>query len=422
MPLIRAPLPATQGQVPVSIDSLIQSALHHSPHIQIAATEPSIRETLVMEEASQFDWQTLWETKYDRVNDPIGNSLTTGNNENRFKQQEWSGQAGLRKKNLSGGELEVSQQLGYLDNNSRFLIPRNQGNARLELNYRQPLLNGRGRAVNESLILLAEIDYRVANDEFLEQVQSHLVSVTEAYWELVRARAEYFQRQKLLDDAESILRQLQGRAEVDALQRQILRAQAAVANRRAEIARSLTSIKNATSQLRLLVNDPELIHAAGLDVTPQDLPRLDALPVEMSDALATALEHRPDISKAIRELKSTNISLGVAKQEVLPKLDLLVGTYVAGLDESSDIFDAWSKQFRDGNPGFHAGLEFEVPLGNRGARAREKRQEWEATRALHEFQAVVETALTEVELASREVTTTYQEMVGRYHAMLAAAK
>jgi len=48
---------------------------------------------------------------------------------------------------------------------------------------------------------------------------------------------------------------------VDAVQRQVLRARAAVATRRSEIVRARTSIRNAESQLRLLVNDPVLVQA-----------------------------------------------------------------------------------------------------------------------------------------------------------------
>ena len=39
---------------------------------------------------------------------------------------------------------------------------------------------------------------------------------------------------------------------------------------------------------------------------------------------------------------------------------------------------------------------------------------------MHQFRAVVETGLTEVELAVREVQTAHQEMQGRYYAMVAS--
>ena len=412
---------AGRTQIPVSLDSLIQSALQNSPHIQVAATEPHIRQTSVFEEASQFDWLSYLETKYDDQNDPIGNTLTTGDNSTRFKQQEWYGRGGVKRKTGLGGEIDISQRLGYLDNNSRFLIPPDQGSSRLELSYRHPLFKGSGRSVNESLIVLANIDFRSASDDFLAELQSHLADVTETYWELVRSRSEYRQREKLLRSAEAVLENLNGRVKVDALHRQVYRAKAAVAKRRAEIARSITSIQNAESRLKLLVNDPMLKDGSRVEFVPVDGHDYRPVDIELSDVVSTALLHRPDISKAIRDVSAANVRLGVARNDVLPKLDLLVGSYVAGLDGDSDVFTAWSSQFKTGRPGFNVGFEFELPFGNRAAKARQERRQWEANRTLHQFRAVVETGITEVEIAAREVQTASQEVNGRYHAMVAAA-
>jgi len=127
-----------------------------------------------------------------------------------------------------------------------------------------------------------------------------------------------------------------------------------------------------------------------MEFVPTDLPSADYHQVDLGDAISTALVSRPDISRAIRDMNATSVRLGVARNDLLPQLDLLVGTYVAG-------------------------------IGNRAARGREQQRQWELNRATYEFQAVVETGLTEVELAVREVQTAYQEMQGRYEAMLAAA-
>ena len=419
---VASPVGIGNGYVQVSVDTLIHKALQHSPQIQVSATAPHILQKSVFEAASDFDWARFLETKYDSLNDPVGNTLTTGNNDSRFRQQEWYGRGGLKRKTQTGGEVEISQRLGHLDNNSNFLVPRNQGSSRLELNFRQPILNGRGRAYNQSLIVLADIDFRTASDEFLSDLQLHLVSVTETYWELVRARAVFLQRKRLLQSAEKILHNLEGRSNVDSMQRQILRAKAAVAQRRSEIARSLTSIKNAQSQLRLLVNSPDISGAGGLEFTPTDMPSLEQVPlhIDLADVMSTALTNRPDISRSIRDLHAANVRLGVARNEVLPKLDMIVGTYIAGLDGDSDVFDAWTNQFTQGAPGFNVGFEYELPIGNRAAQARRARRQWEVTRSLHLFRQTVETSLTEVEVSAREVETTYQEMLGRYHSMVAA--
>lgn len=412
---------SNRPQVQVSLDSLIQSALRNSPNIQVAATEPHIKQASVFEESAQFDWQSFLETRYDDSNDPVGNTLTTGDNSSRFKQQELFGRGGIRRNTEVGGEIELAQRLGYLDNNSRFLIPPNQGSSRLELNYRHPLFRGSGRTVNESLIVLADIDYRSASDGFLDKLQSHLADVTEIYWELVRARSEYRQREKLLGSAEAVLANLEGRAAVDALDRQIYRARAAVAKRRSEIVRSVTSIKNAESRLKLLVNDPQMLSNPNVEFVPVDTHRQEPIHIELSDVVSTALLHRPDISKAIRDVSAANVRLGVSKNDLLPKLDFLVGSYVAGLDGESDVFNSWVNQFRDGRPGFNVGFDFELPIGNRAARARQQRRQWEMNRSLQQFRTVVESGITEVEIAAREVETAQQEISGRYHAMVAAA-
>ena len=419
-----SPVGIGKGHVEVSVDALIQNALRHSPHIQVAATASHILQTSVLEESAAFDWNSFLESQYVSENDPIGNTLTTGNNDDRFRQQEWFARGGVSRRTQTGGSLEAVQRLGYLDSNSRFLDPRNQGSARLELNFRQPILNGRGRAVNQSLIVLADIDFRSSSDDFLNELQLHLVTVTESYWELVRSRAVYLQRKRLLESAEEILRNLEGRSKVDSLQRQVLRAKAAVARRRSEIARSLTSIKNAQSQLRLLVNSPDISGSGGTEFTPMDLPMMEQLPVdiELADVMSTALMNRPDISRSIRDLHAANVRLGVARNDALPKLDMIVGTYLAGLDGDSDVFQSWAKQFKEGSPGFNVGFDYEFPLGNRAAKARQARRQWETTRSLHLFRQTVETSLTEVEVAAREVQTTHQEMLGRYHSMVAAKR
>ncbi|MEM7479487.1 MAG: TolC family protein [Planctomycetota bacterium] len=254
----------------------------------------------------------------------------------------------------------------------------------------------------------------------MTELQGHLANLTETYWELVRARSEYLQRQKLLANAETILNRLKGRAEVDALDRQVYRASAAVSKRRAEIARSLASIKNAESRIRLLVNEPMLLNSAALEFTPVDLPDLAKLPLNLQDAVATAIAHRQDISSAIRAVTAAKIRNGVATNDLWPRLDLLIGTYVAGLDGDSDALNSWVNQFKDGRPGFNVGFEFEIPVGNRAAQARKQQRQWELTRAMHEFKATVETGITEVEISVREVQTAYSEMTGRYHSMVAA--
>lgn len=405
--------------VPVNLDRLVQGALQFSPQVRALQTNPMIVRTSIVEREADFDWTAFLESQYDDLSDPVETVLVTGDSP-RFRQNLWSASGGIRRRNEYGGEFEFAQRTGFLDNNSRFYVSKPQGNARLELSYSQPLLNGSGKAYNESQILLAHIQSNASEDELAGTLQDHLLKVTQAYWELYRARAVNLQKRRLLKSASAILDTLQARSEVDAQRRQILRAEAAVASRYSEIVRAEMAIRNAESQLRVLVNDPALINGGSLEFIPFEEPVTIPVELDMAASIQTALQHRPDIARAIREIRATSVRLELARNEVLPRLDLILNTYVAGLEGEANIPSAWGNQFSVGEPGYTVGFQFEVPLGNRAAKARRERSEWEMQKAMHEFQSIVELGMTEVELAVREVKTSYQEMIRRHQAMKAA--
>jgi outer membrane protein TolC len=184
--------------------------------------------------------------------------------------------------------------------------------------------------------------------------------------------------------------------------------------------RAVTDIRNAESQLRLLVNDPEMLNGGPVEFMPTETPCMLESPVELRESLQTALVNRPDISQAIRQMRASGVRMGVSKSEMLPKLDFIVSSYVAGLENKAQFVDSVGNQFTDGRPGYTVGMEFEVPLGNRAGRARVEQRQWELKRAINSFRSTVETSLTEVEIATREVETSWRELLGKYQAMMAA--
>lgn len=404
----------------VNVSSLLQDALEHSPQVVAIKTEPEIQYRVVTQEAAKFDWTAFLEATYDDLNDPVGSDLATGNGEDRLLTRKALSSGGIRRRNLEGGELRIAQDLGFENQNSRFFVPNNQGSTRLELSYRQPLMDGAGRAYNESEIVLARIQANSSEDEVVDALQDHLAKVTEAYWTLYRARAEFFQRQKLLASAREVLLRLEGRSRVDTIPRQILRARAAVARSQTRIQRTVARVRDAEAQLRLLVNSPEMLNGGHVELMPTEPPRLVTETQDLQSVLQTALINRPDISEAIRKMRAAGVRLGVSKNELLPRLDFLVETYVADLAGDYNTQQALRGQFLDNRPGYTIGLEFEVPIGNRAAIAKLEQREWELKRSVNIFRATVEKSLTDVEIANREVQTAYSEILSRYQSMKAS--
>lgn len=403
----------------VTLESIIMSALSHSPRVQAIRVEPTINQKSVAIESAQFDWLAFAETKWDDLSDPVGNELTTGGSP-QFRDNQFSFQGGLRKRTQQGGEWEISEQVGWQNNNSRFFVPSPQGTSRFEISFTQPLLRQRGVFYNTSRIVQAKLDTRISDSEAFAAIQDHLVEVATAYWELHRARATFLQKQRLLKLATEIQNRIEGRIGVDALKRQILRARAAVATRRAEIARAAASVKNAEARLRLLVNDPVLLNGSRLELVPSDLPESKNLVYSTADTVTVGLMTRPDIARAIRRIRLQSVRLGVTRNEILPRLDLVLSSYLAGLKSRGDIWGSARQRVEEGEPGYSVGFNFEIPLGNRAARANMEQQQFRLKKAMYEFKDIVETSITEIELAVREARTSHTEMLSRYQSMQAA--
>ena len=150
------------------------------------------------------------------------------------------------------------------------------------------------------------------------------------------------QRNRLLQGAIDLHRILVARDQVDSLKRQTLRAEVAVASRRSDLIRAEAKIRKCTGAVKdVLTGDPRLIQRAAWELTPQESPL--SVPVKLStkEATITALDNRPDIAKSIRQIQAVSARVGAARNQVLPRLDMILSTYVAGLDSRRDTFGAF---------------------------------------------------------------------------------
>jgi outer membrane protein TolC len=216
-----------------------------------------------------------------------------------------------------------------------------------------------------------------------------------------------------------ILQRLEDRLSVDAVQSQVLAARAAVTTRQAELNRAAMAVRNAESRIRTLVSAPRLFAATQTELIPASGPQNDLCAVMLRDALVTAMSHRPEVDRALLATKSAGVRLQMSEKELLPVLNLVLETYVAGLEGRSLIGRAITNQFSTGEPGYTAGLTFEVPLGNRAARARYDRRQLELHQVTNELRATMDTVMLEVELSHRELVTVFRDILAAYRAMAA---
>jgi len=180
------------------------------------------------------------------------------------------------------------------------------------------------------------------------------------------------------------------------------------------------AVKNTEDRIKALINDPSLLPSASTELVPVNAPSLRELKVDMKQAAAAALENRPEIQQAFLQLKTAAIRKNMSKNELLPQLDLILRTSIAGMDKAGRLTDGWDNMWRDAHPGFLVGLRFDYPLENNAAKARLRRRRIEIRQQLAQIQTTVDTVLLEVKISAREVATSYRELRTRYESLLAA--
>ena len=366
--------PNRQGQF-ASIDSVVFVALQNSAQIQILNDHPQIEETFVQQREADFDWSAFVDASWSSLDEPIRSELQTGSRTGRFVQEELYVGSGLQKRLESGGQLRVGSTIGTVDNNSIFLAPPDQGTATFSLDYRQPLLRGRGREVNQSQIVLAKLSVESTRHAVKQEMQRHLVEVVTAYWELYRARGVLSQRHRNFMRASEIAQRLSDRSSSSAAASQWQRAKAAASARHSEVIDAEYLVADAQERLMNLTHGDTVANSNQIEIIPTDAPPQFALPHSLSSVTEAAIRNRPEVQEVLASIKAASVRQVIALDGLKPQLDAIISSYVAGVRGDKDVGNAINDQFTAGDPSYSVGMSFEIPIGRRSANAGVKRQE-----------------------------------------------
>lgn len=402
--------------VSADVTSLFTKALQHSTQIKVFSDLPLIRQTTIQEAEGPYDFRIFAEGRLTDLDEPVGDDLKTGG-AMRYEEYSKNLEYGIRKKFLTGTEVELKQNIGDMDTNSTFFNPEDQARTGTYLTIKQPLLKRLGIAYNRSPIDLATIEYSIAEEELRRNVESHLLEVSRAYWGLYLERSLLLQKSQLAKKSQKIYQKMRQRTDMDVDQSLLARAKSQVNAHKLAAMQAEYAMLNAQSRIRALVNAPEMLSAKGLEMVTRQLPSHKLFDISFDKALQTTLENRPEVAQAAKHIQSSYLRLERSENELMPDLDLFFQTYVKGLEGNYEYGTAYSNQFDEGGPSYVAGLRFEFPLGNNGAEARNLRRKLEIRQLLHQLDTTVENVLLETQVSYRELVKNYRSMVQSYQIM-----
>jgi outer membrane protein len=321
--------------------------------------------------------------------------------------------SGLRSLNGDSEEMDIALQKGFTtgatasigwtnfrqDVNSPLLIYNPSTASSLFVSVNQPLLRGFGTGVNNRYIRITKNNQKISDLVFEQQVMATVSSVVQLYWDLASLKEDVEVRREALQAAQQLYRDNVAAASEGTLASiDVTRARAEVAHRERDLSVSQTLVRQQAEVLKDYLTRTALddtLTDLEIEVTDRvDAPDTQAIP-PVEELMTEAFNSRPDLAQARLQLQNSQISLKGSKNALLPELNVfarvqnnslagsenpiangpvLTSTAVLASVQPNPALmggytDGLGQLFHHDFPRYEAGLQLNLPLANRAARA-----------------------------------------------------
>ncbi|MBH0186768.1 MAG: TolC family protein [Nitrospira sp.] len=291
----------------------------------------------------------------------------------------------------------------------------------LGLTLTQPLLRNAGIDVNKTFIKVAQNNSDVEQHVFRDRVLTVIASVEQAYWEVVFANENLKVAQAALKAAEELLATNRAKSKAGIMSIvDVLQAETAVASRVEQVLVAERTIRDQGDQLRRLLNPSEEDLRQDILITPTDSPVTALEPISLQETIDVAIDQRPEIIQAKKNVESGELNQQFARNQLLPTLSFQGTVGLAGL--GSDYGDSFNKQFSGDFYNYGAGLVLSYPLGNRAAISTYNKRQLEAQNAEITLIRARQQVIFGVREAVRRVQTDFKRIETTRSARIMAEK
>ena len=392
------------GPLKVTITEAILLSLENNRSLVVQRLNPSIEQTFEDQERAVFDPTTNADISAGRVKEE--RLARSGSETEDFTTNFIDGIISLEQYFPTG--TTVALEAGTQVNDSS-LYDDNFYSTRLGMTVTQALLRGYGTDVNLARLQQARLDTRMSEYELRGFTEFLVAEVERTYWDYALARRQIeiveeslkVARQQLTETKELIAVGRLARAELPAVQAEVAAQEQALIEARA----NKESIR--LQMLRLLDPAGPGIWQREVDLIYQPkLPEIKMEDVELH--VAVSMRMRPLLNETRLEILRGDLELVKTQNGVLPLMDLFITLGKSGYANS---FGESIRNINEDNYDALAGVNFEYPIFNRGAKALHRRallNREQAQKALENLSQLVEvdvrTAYIEVNRAKQQIS------------------
>jgi outer membrane protein TolC len=411
------PLKVSSGEaekpvVELSVEEAVVRALANSSDIRIVSFDPAIAAEDMTRAWSDFDPTVFGRFDYENADAPVNSVSDIGLRDSRV----WEN--GIKQKNTIGSEWSVSYALvrNWDDLFTRRLSTRYEPMLLFQL--KQPLLRDGWEMVNMAGVNIAKLNHVTAMTSFRQKAEEVVTQVTGAYWVLVQAKTDVDIQGHLLEKTGETFAKIKARQGIDATTLHVKQIEAAMKSREAFLLSANKRYTDVQEALIRLLADKQLSVLKEFKLTPTSQPVLKVDKPEVSEVLRTAMEANPIIAQARLGIDVAQINVDVAKQQRMPRLDLVATARVRALERG---YGAANESIADGDyTGYSVGVTYEYPLGNRQREAELRRRRLERSKAISILHNISDQVAIEAKERIREIEKTQSEMQVQTEAVEAA--
>ena len=357
----QGPAVPPSGVLPLSIRDSVVLALKNNLDIAVQGYNPPQQLQALISAEANFDPSAFLEFQQSDDNAPPGTQIILGN---RVASDFWNYNAGVRQKLPLGGTYELRFNNQY---NNLFSLGVKLFNSTLGLTVTQPLLKNFGVEANYANIRIAANNQSISVEQLRLKVSDVVTNVLTDYAELIFARQNLEVQNKSLQLAKDLvaLNTARVRAGV-AAPVEVTQAEAQYAAGVQNVILAEKAVKDAEDALKVILN----LRVSGgwaQEIQPTDSLGFQPISPNLDESIQKALENRYEYKSAKLDIDNKELSVRVARNQLLPDLAFTgsVNTQGAGEVYGSAISQMGSSHFIS----YSAGVILTVPLGNRGPRS-----------------------------------------------------
>jgi outer membrane protein TolC len=410
------------------IDAVLR-ALEANLDISISRKTRDSRIEDIVNEQAKFDPTLSLNGQYNRQVAPLNRPVFGGTGQNlneilTFDQRNHSLTMDVTQNLLTGANYDLNYSPSRSNVNkdvaTGFLFnPAYSGG--LAFTFTQPLLRNFGTDVNRTFIQVAQNNARVEEQVFFDRVLTVIATVEQTFWELVFVNENLKVAESALKAAQELLASNRAKAKAGVMSIvDVLQAEAAVASRVEQVLVAEKAIRDQEDQFRRLLNPAEEELRQDIRLTPLDKPSQTLEAISAEETIDVALERRPEVLQAKKNIETADVNVKFAKNQMLPNLSFQGTSGLAGLGGNAG--DMVNRNFGGDYYNYGAGLVLSYPLGNRAAISQHNKRQIESQNAKASLASVRQQVIVSVREAVRRVQTDFKRIETTRSARIMAEK